>query len=192
MSYTFLKERFENEEKYFAIPADKVERLRASKTYDHFGQLVGTENTGDYIDLLTLTAVEIVNKVCEEQEIEDRFEVLDTIRGYDNCNIFDLVEEALEEQAEAGRDYDLHYDTCEGFDYHDGSNWQTVVVDQEGEEPRYEVITDEALMQELTSAIEGMEFTRELAGGREYSYEGYMITTSQWAGDWAEYEIQPA
>lgn len=190
MAYTFLVKNFDDEKRYFAIPSDKLETLRLSKTYNEFGQQVGTYDMGDSIELKSEKAVELANKIAKEQDESYHFVEADMVNGYEHSDIFDLVEDAFKDVGlKSGEDYMLYAEEAQGFDYIDGANYHTVTVSQDHGEPGYKEVEDEELVKELNEAIENMAFDHKLHGITVYRSGDWKIESSQYAGSWESYSI---
>lgn len=211
--YTFLKNRFpeiDNVTRYFAIPEDKIETLNLHDTYDRNGQQIGHTNAGDY---------SIDNEYCDAESdcleaLKQKFNITSLkndfndparidflqIRGfeiYNNSNIDESDIENYDEEkinafiAEWEKENAI-YETVQGFDYWDGSNWDTITTASEHGEPSHEVISDDELTSELNEAIESREFQKEGFGKKIFIFGNWVIVDSYVQGTWASYEIFPA
>lgn len=205
-TYTFLTENY-NEDgitRYFAISAKCIETLRVSETYDRYGQLVSSIDAGDSLILNSKKAVDIANKLKNNEKEEygdlvtdwengeinnhvytEYFNVNDYITAYENSDIFDAIIKDCKE----GEDYTYFAETCKGFNYWDGNNYKTITTEVENGEASHTEISDENLINELNEAIENMSYEGEGYGTREYSYKNYNIIDSAWQGTWEDYEI---
>lgn len=197
MSYIFLTNPDRNEcefgkSRYYAISEGAIETLRVSETHSDFGNIVGSYNGGDTIELLSEKAVEIAKRVVEEQDAEYEFKIGDMVTGYDNSDVFDEIEaKFLVEDLVEGTDYNLSYETLEGFNYWDGHNWQTLVVSFENEGyTAWEIVSDEELIKELNEAIDSMDFHHESTGCKYYHSGQWQIEESFWQGHWEKYTIE--
>lgn len=167
----------------------EVETLKVSDTYGNYGQKVDACDAGDSIELLSSKAVEIANRVAlEYDEDAESFEIGDFISACDNNDIYDDVLAAVSELKEF-EDYTIWASTVEGFNYWDGSNWQTVTVSCEVGEPSHEILTDDDLIKELDEAIDEKSFIKEGFGTRIYESEKYYIVENSFASHFELYEI---
>lgn len=181
---------------YNAIPADTIKTLRVTETYDHYGQEVSPENAGAYVSLNSLRAVEIANKAYHDEYaemdndvIESRYGINDIVNAYDCSCVYDAVVSECTE----GEDYTICVETCKGFNYWDGSNWKSVIIEYEFDntDTGWKVLEDEKLQNELNEAIENMKYVYEGYGATRWETEKYIITKSQFASNWATYQIMP-
>lgn len=197
--YIFLKDpNEEGQTTYYAINPEKIETLYVSDTYDRYGQSVSPENAGNYLTLNTQKAVSLANQAYYEKEVEDRnldesdpmperFQLGDDISAHDFTAVYEALQ--LDNLLKNGEDYALIKETCKGFNYWDGSNWQTVTVQVEIGEPTYTIEDDPDTITELVQAIEGKSFERAEFGKKIYSGNGYQITESFCQGYWEIYSL---
>lgn len=195
-NYIFLTKNFtEGPTIYFAIPADKIETLNLSDTYDQFGQIISSCDAGDSIELLSEKAVAIANKELEnenegwENTEEDLYKIGAVISAYDSHHIYDTILEGLEKHCIEGEDFNAYKETVKGCTYWNGHNWQTVTVSKDYGEPSHSIIDDENLVAELNEAIENKEFEKERFGIKIYKAGGYVIVDNYCQGAWASYEL---
>lgn len=167
---------------YAAIPETTLEWLNTYETYTAFGQTVGHELAGDYLELLTEDACKAASEILlEEYGMEKAFRVGDYINAYDNSFLFNELKDR--------EDVEVSFMQCFGFTYWDGHNFKTIVVqDDYGFEPDWTVVNDEVAV-ELAQAIEEKEFVGVGTGYEEYGTEKWRIKQSFWQGSWATYEI---
>lgn len=187
--YTFIQ-KIENENgrtnPILAI-SNKIERLKVSETYNFYGQTVGTNLTGDSLEFLSQKAVEIAQKISDEQEADYKFAVGEIINGYDNSDVFNDIYEAVKIDCNVNEDFAEYYETCNGFNYWNGHNWQTVIVWSENGEPDYKVIEEDS--EKMNEAIENCEFIEETLGKEYYETEDFWIVRSAWQGDFESYQL---
>lgn len=184
--YTFIKKRYDSEE-ILAIGKERIKDLALADVRDQYGQITGSDNAGDSVTLDTEKAVRIANKLSAELEFEGKFSLTDYVSAYDNSQLFDAIK--ADDKLEEGADYTLNQEMVRGFEYWDGHNWRTVVVQADHYDPEYELIEDENLINELNQAIEDREFEKEGQGVRIYSGGNYQIVDSQWHGSFAAWEL---
>ncbi len=189
-TYIFLIDKNnECETVYNAISADRIETLRASGTYDRNGQKVGTDLTGDSVELHTEKAVQVAQRIADEQGAEYIFEIGDLINGYDNSDIYDEAEEALTAECEEGEDFTLTFTEYKGFNYSDGSNWKSIITDAAEYDADWEILDDEQLEKELNEAIENAELTEEDFGKKIYETDKYEVLENFFYGAWESYQV---
>lgn len=88
-------------------------------------------------------------------------------------------------------DYDESDAMCEGFNFHNGCNWQSVIVNYEdGDDCHYEVVEDENLCKELNEAIENAVYISECSGVKTFETEEYIIEQSLHASAFETYSVR--
>lgn len=187
-NFTFIKST--NTEEYpnpvYAISVD-ISEMRVSETYDRFGQPVTPADAGDYITLDTQKAVDIANnayKEFEDEEIDEMFSLNETISDYEQGNVFTAINSA--EELKEGLDFTYYASTCKGFNYFDGSNWQSIVIHYEDDgQPNYEVIENDS----LESEIDSKEWIKDGFGKKLYESENFWIIHNYCVGSFASYEL---
>lgn len=166
---------------YAAIGDDTLEWLDTHACYDNYGQLIGHEMAGDYLELLTKDACKAASEILlEEYGKEKAFRVGDYINAYEDSFLFN--------QLKGRQDVEVTYIQSYGFTYWDGHNFKTIVVQDDFGEPEWKIVDDE-LAEELTRAIEEKEFVGMGMGYEEYGTDKWRIKQSFWSGTWATYEI---
>ncbi|SHJ06330.1 hypothetical protein SAMN05443429_10899 [Cruoricaptor ignavus] len=186
-NYKFLINKDSEENVFRAIDADRIETLRVSETYDQYGQRVSPEDAGACLYLLTEKACEVAKSFHLEQYEEREYRMGEAILAYEDKAFDEVVDET-----EEGEDYERDEETCEGFNYWDGSNWQTVVIkyNQSDYWTGWEIVDDEELEKKLNQAIEDMEFESEGGGFRRYTADGYEIEESFYSSSWESYSLR--
>lgn len=187
-TYTFIKstesENYPNP--IYAISVE-IEEMRVSDTYDHFGQKVSPADAGDYIEILNQKALSVANKAYQEFEDEDedeKFVIGDLISDYDDGNTFSALNSSPD--LEDGVDIHYHASTCKGFNYWDGQNWQSVIVEYEHDGHNdYEVIENDS----LESEIDSKEWIKDGFGKKIYESENFWIIHNYCQGSFASYEL---
>lgn len=77
-----------------------------------------------------------------------------------------------------------------GFNYWDGHNWKTVVLEREHtDDISHEILENRELVEELNNAIENKEFLKSEFGKEIFQFEGLKIVINNCQGSWASYEI---
>lgn len=213
-NYIFLKDNNEQgPTTYYAISKEKIEKLNVCDTYTDYGQLVGHYDAGDYsIENSASDAYRSCEKAIKEKfGVEATFTeegIVKEIDGeevpssYDDEHDVDYdVEKAnklfnlaieIQDFIEEWRKENEVFNTCEGFDYWDGHNWQTITVSSELDgEPSHSIVDDENLVAELNKAIEEREFQSEGFGEKIYEGNGYKVIDSAFEGHWESYMVIP-
>ena len=202
---TFIKKTNEEDEqvKYLAIGEERIKDMYLHDTYNDYGQLVGYTDAGDwsvlnhscdlYQDCLKAIKEQFLNGLDTDYiEINDDFSIYWFGWDLDGNNI-SLSEEKKTEIQNWIKEYEeknSKYGECRGFNYHDGNNWESVIVYNEyGENTNYEEVTDEELIAELNEAIDKSSLHKEGAGHREYRYSEWSVISYSWAHHFEEFEI---
>lgn len=193
-NYIFLIDKNrESETVYFAIDAEKIEILNESDTYDNYGQSVSPEDAGNSIGLLSQKAVDIANKAYhdnhaeyDDTEVLQHFSIGDFLSAYEHKEYSDVLSD---KDLKIGEDYSEYFPTCKGFNYWDGSNWKTIVVEREHGETDFEILDNEELTEELNQAIQNKEFVEDGFGRKIYETEQYEIEYNYCQGTWASYYV---
>lgn len=193
-NYIFLTDNNrESETIYFAIDSEKLETLNVSDTYDNYGQSVSPEDAGNGITLLSQKAVDIANQSYhdnhsdyDDTEILQHFSVGDYLSAYENKEYSDLVGNT---ELKVDEDYSENFPTCKGFNYWDGSNWKSVIVDYEYGEANFEIVDNEDLSKRLNEAIQNKQFLKEGFGAKYYETEEFEIEYNYCQGTWASYYL---
>jgi len=187
-NYIFLTKNFTDDKPliYSAISEDRIETLNVSDCYADYGQRISNSDAGDSLELLSERAVLIANGESDEDDVNGH-KIGDSIYAYDDSATFDLILE--DKLLKEGEDYSLNCDTCEGFTFWDGHNWQTITTSANNGEPSHSIVDDEELIKELNAAIENKEFEKEGFGRKIYTHDGWVVIDSYCQGEWAAYDI---
>jgi len=183
----FLKKMYtliENQEgEIFAVDVDRIERFPMADSYSDHGQECGSYAAGDWLTIETQEAADKVNAWWREEyeESEKVWEVGDSISAYDDLGLFDQFTE------QSG--FELNQLQVIGFNYHDGHNWASIIVDMDnGEEAPYSYCDDE-LIEKFNAEIDSEEETKKTAFGTTYETESFVLFDGNSAGDWASYDV---
>lgn len=196
-SYIFLTENFnEGPTTYYAIPADKIETLKVSDTYDRNGQRIDHTDAGDYhFDNQYSNAEKDCKKeIAEKFGIEaDNIHVVNVggdieIEAGDG-EAYEFDEAAVNAFIKEWRERNESLTEVKGFTYWDGHNWKTITTSVVGGEPTHEIVSDEKLVVELNEAIENKTFEKSGFGCEVYSLDKWVVIDFNYQGTWAAYEI---
>lgn len=189
LNRVFLKSTDENDPVIYCVDEDRFQTIPLSETYDDYGQLVGSYNAGDSIELITQEAVNVANKIINQNFDDESVKIAgDIISAYDHSSLYNDVKNGISNLVE-DVDYHLYQTTIKGFNCWDGSNFKTVVIETEIGEPEYTQLFDEKLTKELLQAIEGKSFVRDGFGKTYYEHNDWTIVDNYCQGHWANYEI---
>lgn len=206
-TYTFIKST--DSENYpnpiYAISLD-IEELVLSDTYDQFGQKIGHDNAGDYSihnsysDAEYYCIKELIEKFklkfVDEDNNEDNNDYLHqqlTIQGgkinlenFEDEDIINFDEKAINAFIKKWEEKNAEYNTVEGFNYWDGRNWQTVIVeDNVFDRPTHKIIENDS----LESEIDSKEWIKDGFGKKLYESENYWIIQNYCQGSFSAYEL---
>lgn len=198
-TYTFLTRNQNQEEgivRYFAVGSERIERFPMSDSYSDFGQPIGADDAGDYLELSTSDAVAFANQAYhneyaeyDDSEVLEHYKIGDTINAYDEYRVYIAVLNKFE-----GTEHiSIEKTWVEGFNYWNGSNHRSVITDQEhGGMGNYSVVNDEELTAKLNEAIQNMAFVSKGFGTETYTAPGFEIVESYCQGAWEKYTITPS
>lgn len=186
--YIFLTNQEKNSangiDTYFAISETKIEELKISETYGDYGIKVDSSVAGDYLELISQNAVDFVKSYKEE----DNSKIGDIIYAYEESSLFDSILSSLEE----GVDFEATYQYCKGFNYHNGRNWKTIILEM----PHYydghlewQIVEDKALVKRLRTAITRKKNGKKGFGYTNYSHGSVQIQESYYEGAWESYTL---
>lgn len=175
----------QNETVYHAVSETKIATINYSDTYTSFGQGIDHDDAGDWATIKKQEAVEKINQWLIDEEIDRKVSVDETLYAYEERNELFRFAIGLE-------GVELEYVTVKGFNYWDGHNHASVIVEADWD-TNYSLENDEEINAFLNRAIEGMQETGRATGAKYYTFiEGERqanITESFWQGQWAEYKI---
>jgi len=80
--------------------------------------------------------------------------------------------------------------TVRAYNFFNGSNWQSVIIEAEDHEPRYAQITDTALIADYEKALDEMRFLTDRGGVKTFYTSEYKIQKSLYARAWELYTIE--
>lgn len=173
----------ENQEgEIFAVSAERITRFPMADSFGDYGQECGSYTAGDWLTIETQEAADQVNVWWTENEEEEKVWVIgDTISAFDNTDLFDQFTE------EEG--FELNQLDVTGFNYHDGHNWASIIVDfDNGEEAPYSYCDDE-LIEKFNAEVEDKEEIKKNSFGTTYETESFTLFDGNSAGDWAAYDV---
>lgn len=93
------------------------------------------------------------------------------------------------DNCEEGVDYEGFYTTCVGYNYWDGRNWKTAILEPaEGDVADYVILEGEKAEAILAEAADP-EFISSDKGVERYESANFIFLMSYFAGDWQKYEV---
>ena len=174
---------------YKALPTGSFETMCVHNTYDN-GQTVSPEDAGDCLSLNSSKAVRLANRIRkEEHESSPKFVVGDIITAFDFPEIYEQIVYG-KNTLKVGVDFENEYQMCQAYNYHDGSNWKSIVVSYDFHHwDISELVDDEDLISELNQAIEDRILESDGFGYKNYSSEKYRVAQSQFANNPFSWEL---
>ena len=173
----------ENQEgEMFAVSAKRIERFPMADSYGNYGQQCGHSDAGDSLYIEDQDAADMANDWMVENDEEGKvWATGDVIAAYEDHRIFDAM------NGQPG--FELHQQTVTGFNYHDGQNWASIIVDYEdGTEAPYSYRPDQ-LIKQFNQEINTKEQVGETAFGRTYETASFQLFNGNSAGDWFAYKV---
>lgn len=166
----------------FAVTADRIQRFPMADSYGDYGQECGSYTAGDWLAIETQEAADQVNAWWAENEEKEKVWVIgDSISAYDNTNLFDQFTE------QPG--FELNQLQVTGFNYHDGHNWASIIVDfDNGEEAPYSYCDDE-LIEKFNAEVGSMKKYKDTALFTAYETESFELFDGNSASNWESYRV---
>lgn len=176
MKFIRLKDTYPNR---IVATQYEPETMGLTETYDQWGQPISPEDAGACLTILSQAAVKCAEEYRQEQDSK-KYTIGDMVCAYED-DVYDaIVENCIEDE-----DYTVSQETCYGFNYWNGRNWETVAVSYEnGYYTGISEVSDEdADMYQLV-----LDDMVEEDG--VYRYGDYTIRKVTDASDWADYVIE--
>lgn len=179
----FLVNKFdpELEGKYFAIYSDRIENLNISDTYDRWGQSISSYDAGDYVEITDVEKFKLLHRDLYDSLTLTKDDVL-----FDGDS--DVFHEL--EQIEEGEYFIFHRSVCKGFNYWNGNNWRTVLVECDGVEPEWEILQDKSIIKRLRTALTKKKELHKGFGTVEYQHGKVFIVESFYQNRWENYTLE--
>jgi hypothetical protein len=159
----------EHEQTMFIFDSDNFKELNLCETYDRNGQQIGCENAGCRAVDNYILASSIINKINEDD--------YDSEKDYKAAKLIAFLKEYDEE---------IH-STVKGFDYHDGHNWQTLLLAKTesfvGENEGLQEIDESLQTKILFQYLNEKELVEEGFGTKTYKSTDYEFVESYCVGD---------
>jgi hypothetical protein len=167
------------------ISGVEFQNIQTHETYDRCGQQVGYYEAQAGIEILTDKAAAIVEGVNPDTfvnpgqlHIGDYFFVPD--------EVFSKIVE--HDELEEGIDFRIFSPDVKAYNYWDGHNWRTLVLETDYGYPDLEEVRGEEAEAILT-AYEDKEFSHEGFGSKTYKSGKYTFVETQFASDWYDAEV---
>jgi hypothetical protein len=179
---------------YFAIPESQIEEMYVSDTYSMYGNQTTPSEAGDYLELLTEKAVSLANKAYHDEyadyddtEIVQHFSIGCSISAYDYSQVYDNI---VSSQLQEDEDYVAFKNGCQGFNYWNGQDWNTILVQHDDNDVLdWQIVKDKKLIKRLRIALTAKSYKSKGAGVQYYEYGHTQITESFWEGSWESFKL---
>lgn len=179
---------------YFAIAESQIEELYVSDTYSMYGHQITPAEAGDYLEILSEKAVSLANKAYHDEyadyddtEIVQHFSIGCSISAYDYSQVYDNI---VSSELVESEDYVVFKNGCQGFNYWNGQDWNTILVQHdENDCLDWEIVKDKKLVKRLRIAITAMTYKSKGSGVNYYQYGNTKIAESFWQGSWESYSL---
>lgn len=166
---------------FYAIPSNEIVDGYLHDTYNDYGVVLDAYEAGDY----TLGNPNFDAEM--ESHLRERFEELSEAVFYFGVDgIFDYDVELTKSQVhEINKEIKSYIEEHEMlikakyFNYWNGSNWQTVLIEAENTDTAYEIVEAE-LADEIYADFENAIEERDTNGVTYYEGKKYVHSTSRW------------
>lgn len=174
--------------------ADKsiFSELAISNCYGPYGQKISCADAGDYVEILSSEAAEMV----EEYRSEDGHAVSEVKKGavitaYDDNDVFQMLFDTffLEENGE--KHCAFSFEKWLAYTFWDGHNWKTITLTSPEVPSFTEMVGDEPAKIIAEWENKGDDCEKEF-GQEIYTCEKYEFTVSHFACSWALAEVEYA
>lgn len=129
-------------------------------------------------------------KTMGESETYSNYGIQNTFEHCDDASICPVTED--EDGDEVRENCQCEEFEVRAYNFWNGSNFQTIVIESDTYDTRYSEITDEDEIAKYTEMLESAEFHHELTGVKEYLSEideELVISASIWQGEWSLFTI---
>lgn len=179
---------------YFAIPESQLEVMYVSDTYGLYGHQISPSEAGDYLELLTENAVLKANELhlnehrhYDDKEALELFKLADIVSAYDYSHIYENI---LSSSLVEDDDYMTFRSECQGFNYWNGQDWKTILVQHDDNDILdWQIVKDKKLIKRLRIALTAKSYKSKGAGVQYYEYGHTQITESFWEGSWESFKL---
>lgn len=156
------------------------EQMPVSSTYDKFGKQVTAEDAGDHLVVLSDALLEALNN-----ELAGDFELNQSISAYNNEEAFLFVTEHGKEG-----EYELFQVMCKAYNYFDGSNWKSVIIECNEFDTHYSYV-DKAESDAIMNDYEHRKSFGERNTGIETLVgKKYLFHVSKWGERWETAHVE--
>lgn len=183
--YNFLKNLDEMANVYLAVNLDMFEDMNLTDTYGWDGQLISAQDAGDGVEILTDELALSINELAKKKDYELTVKKGDIIYAHEAALDYYFILDNFGESEEL----ECYKNTCAAYNFWDGHNWASIVLEGEGIKTDWELITEGDLWIEINEAIKSMEYVGEGHGIKNYESELYNIDESAWEGDFEKYSL---
>ena len=182
-----------SEKQIVLINENQIESKKLCETYDDFGQQCGCYAAGCYsIDNSDSDFIKDLKKAVDEKFGFIPAYDIDCVGESACINFDDSVDDEDAEKIDVEpieqfinewiKENTSHCD-AEVFEYHDGSNWNSLAISVEGTDPALEEIEEELNAEIVNEYISGHR-TEFVQGKMAFETEHFIFTVTQFASDW--------
>ena len=184
--YVFIKKP----EGWYALDKSKITRQIYAECFGGYGQQIGHDAAGTYLEIQSETAAYLITKYARSQGFSNRFKVGGQISAtpemkpyYD----FDLFQYAYELEG-----VDRFEEGCLAYTYRGWSNWHTLFFDFDNLNGFIEELEhDDKIIRALRACIGAHDQKSSLTKyGTSWMGKQYRVSTSQMADAWLDYFIE--
>ena len=184
----------EGDYRYYAYRNPKIKEGYLHETYNGYGCIVDESDTGDY-SVAALTMNRVLEEALREEfgigeDVEIELESVDSTPEFEEIEVTadGETDKRMSEYATKYARENSVYVKAKWFDYHDGSNWQSVIIECDTDDAvTMRIVTDEELTAELNAVAEKFNNHCEQAS-KSSEIDGHTIGCSLWQNDpWACY-----
>lgn len=190
----YYYENSTNDKQIVIINENQIETKKLCETYNDFGQKCGCYDAGCYsIDNSDSDFIKDLKKAVEEKFGFIPAYDIESVGESACINFDDSVDDEDAEKIDVEpiekfinewiKENTSHCD-AEVFEYHDGSNWNSLAISVEGVEPALEEIED-GLNEKILEEYEDADWGDWQVGIKTGESKLFTFTKSQWQDDWA-------
>lgn len=189
----YYYENSTNDKQIVIINENQIESKNLCETYNDFGQECGCYDAGCYsIDNSDSDFIKDLKKAVEEKfgfipayDIESVGEsaCINFDDSVDDEDAEKIDVEPIEKFINQWIEENTSHCDAEVFEYHDGSNWNSLAILVEGVEPAL-VEVEEELNDKIISEYEEADRTEFNMGKMVFESESFIFTVTQFASDW--------
>lgn len=184
MEYLIIEDRNNNEQ--LLVIKEWFKIVNYADCYEECGQKMGHNIAGSSITTNTKELDEKLFEMLKENYEESNHEWLEEIcaggffcedtEGFDIDEIISFCKENAKPE-----DWELTTPKVWAYDYHDGNNWKTIILDEKNDVGNYNyyVVDNNEMLKKLQNEYDNREFVSEGFGTRQTKSESFEFEESQ-------------